>query len=89
MDSPLVGLIKEAQAEGMRPENWKLERIKGENTRFVQDSWGLLTHRGWVWVPMSGGVRQIILEEAHMYRFSIHPEASKMYRDLRMSYWCL
>ena len=32
MDSPLVGLIRGAKVEGMRPENWKLERIRGENT---------------------------------------------------------
>ncbi|CAH1420923.1 unnamed protein product [Lactuca virosa] len=35
VDSPLVSLIREAQAEGMRLENWKLERIMGENTQFV------------------------------------------------------
>ena len=35
VDSPLVCLIKEARAKGIRPENWKLERVRGENTRFV------------------------------------------------------
>ena len=69
MDSPLVGLIRDAQIEGMRPENWKLERIKGERARFFQDSRGLLTRYGRVWVPMSGGVRQIVMEEAHKSHF--------------------
>ena len=32
VDSPLVGLIREAQAEGLRQENWKLEKIRGEKT---------------------------------------------------------
>ena len=36
---------------------------------------------------MSGGVRQIVLEEAHKSRFSIHPGATEMYQDLRLSYW--
>ena len=49
VDSPLVGLIWEAQAEGMHQENWKLERFRGENTRFVQDSRGIID-------PMRSGV---------------------------------
>ena len=82
VDSSLVSLIREARVEGTRQENWKLERIRGENTHFVQDSWGLLTRCGRVWIPMFGGVRQFVLEEAHKSRFSIHPAATKMYRDL-------
>lgn len=64
-----------------------MERIKGESARFVQDSRRLLTRYGRVWVPMSGGVRQTVMEEAHKSRFSIHPGATKMYRDLSLSYW--
>ena len=86
VDSPLVGLIRDAQIEGMRPENGKLERIKGESARFVQDSRRLLNRYGRVWVPMSGGVRQTVTEEAHKIRFSIHPGATKMYHDLSSSY---
>ena len=40
-----------------------------------------------MWVPVSGDVRQKILEEAHKFKLSIHPGAKKMYRDLRLSYW--
>ena len=80
MDSPLVNLIGEARVEGVRQGNWKLERIRGEITRFVQDSRGLLTCCIRVWVPMSGGVRQIVLEEAHKSQFSIHPGSTKMYQ---------
>ncbi|KAJ9564890.1 hypothetical protein OSB04_000856 [Centaurea solstitialis] len=40
-----------------------------------------------VWVPLAGGARQTLLEEAHKSRFSIHPVATKMYRDLRADYW--
>ena len=79
VDSPLVGLVRDAQIEGMKPENRKLERIKGESARFVQDSRGLLTRYGRVWVPMTGGVRQTVMEEAHKSRFSIHLGATKMY----------
>ncbi|KAJ9564125.1 hypothetical protein OSB04_000091 [Centaurea solstitialis] len=50
-------------------------------------STGLLTRHGRVWVPLAGGARQTLLEEAHKSRFSIHPGATNMYRDLRVDYW--
>ena len=73
VESPLVSLNRDAQVEGMQPENWKLERIMGENARFLQDSRGLLTRCGWVGVPMSGAVRKTVTDEAHKSHFSIHP----------------
>jgi len=33
------------------------------------------------------GLRELILEEAHSSRYSIHPGAAKMYQDLRHHYW--
>ena len=87
VDSPFVGLIREAQTEGMRLEIWKLERIRYKNTRFVQDSWGLLTRCDRVWVLIFGGVRQMVLEEDYKSHFFIHPGVTKMYRDLSLSYW--
>ena len=39
------------------------------------------------WVQATGGVRQKILKESHTSKFSIHPGATKMYRNLRLSYW--
>ncbi|XP_070039371.1 uncharacterized protein [Nicotiana tomentosiformis] len=32
-------------------------------------------------------LRELILDEAHSLRYSIHPEAMKMYRDLKQHYW--
>ncbi|GJY01357.1 putative reverse transcriptase domain-containing protein [Tanacetum coccineum] len=34
-----------------------------------------------------GGVRIIIMDEAHKTRYSVHPRADKMYHDLRYMYW--
>ena len=39
-----------------------------------------------MWVLVTGGVSQKILEEAHKSMFSIHPGATNMYGDLRLSY---
>ncbi|GKB17159.1 putative reverse transcriptase domain-containing protein [Tanacetum coccineum] len=40
-----------------------------------------------IWVPLVGGMRTIIMEEAHKSRYSVHPGADKMYYDLRDMYW--
>ncbi|GKF82587.1 putative reverse transcriptase domain-containing protein [Tanacetum coccineum] len=37
--------------------------------------------------PLVGGVRMVILNEAHKSRYSVHPGADKMYHDLRDMYW--
>ncbi|GJW04528.1 putative reverse transcriptase domain-containing protein [Tanacetum coccineum] len=34
------------------------------------------------------GVRTLIMDEAHVMRYFIHPGADKMYHDLRDMYWC-
>ena len=71
----------------MKEEHRKSERIVGQVISFDYDSRGLLTLHRRVWVLYHGGVRQILMEEAYKSRFSIHPEATKMYRDLRLDYW--
>ncbi|KAJ9564698.1 hypothetical protein OSB04_000664 [Centaurea solstitialis] len=65
----------------------KRERIKGQLDQLAADSRGLLTRYGRVWVSVSCEERQTLLNEAHKSKFSIHPGATKMYRDLRTDYW--
>ncbi|GJX96269.1 retrovirus-related pol polyprotein from transposon TNT 1-94 [Tanacetum coccineum] len=36
---------------------------------------------------LHGGVRTIIMDEAHKTRYSVHPEVDKMYHHLRDMYW--
>ena len=38
-------------------------------------------------MPQDADLRQKILQEAHATPYSIHPRASKMYKDLRQYYW--
>jgi hypothetical protein len=40
-----------------------------------------------LWVPSTGDLRDLILQESHKSRYSIHPGADKMYRDIRYTYW--
>ncbi|XP_070020369.1 uncharacterized protein [Nicotiana sylvestris] len=50
---------------------------------------GVLRLKGRLCVPNVDGLRERILEEEHSSRYSIHPGATKMYRDLRQHYWWL
>ncbi|GJU97393.1 putative reverse transcriptase domain-containing protein [Tanacetum coccineum] len=40
-----------------------------------------------IWVPLVGGMRTMIIDEAHKSKYSMHPGADKMYHDLRDMYW--
>ncbi|XP_052723098.1 uncharacterized protein LOC128193518 [Vigna angularis] len=48
---------------------------------------GLLRYMDRTCVPNDGELKRIILEEAHHSRLSIHPGMTKMYKDLRQSFW--
>ncbi|KAF5799614.1 putative nucleotidyltransferase, Ribonuclease H [Helianthus annuus] len=42
---------------------------------------------GRIWIPRFCEVKTVLLEEAHKSRYSVHPGATKMYRDLKANYW--
>jgi hypothetical protein len=50
-------------------------------------------HQGMIWfgkrrvVPIDLEIKKIILDEAHMSKFSIHPGSTKMYQDLKQNFW--
>src|SRR5262249_19559100 len=48
---------------------------------------GVLRHGDRLCVPNMEGLRQKILHEAHNAPYSVHPGATKMYHDIKASYW--
>ncbi|XP_070057284.1 uncharacterized protein [Nicotiana tomentosiformis] len=48
---------------------------------------GVLRLRCRICVPNVDGLQELILEEAHSLRYSIHPVTAKMYHDLKQHYW--
>ena len=44
-------------------------------------------YRDRVCVPNDDELKKSILEEAHKGSFSMHPGSTKMYQDLKTSYW--
>ncbi|WMV33231.1 hypothetical protein MTR67_026616, partial [Solanum verrucosum] len=54
---------------------------------FSQGGDDVPTYQGCLCVPNVDDLREQILSEAHSSQYSIHPEATKMYHDLREIYW--
>ena len=38
-------------------------------------------------VPKEGDLKEVIMKEAHDSKLSIHPGSTKMYQDLKQSFW--
>jgi hypothetical protein len=64
-----------------------LERKVDKYKCFRQDSKGVLWFEDRLVVPKNPELRQKILDEAHLSKFSMHPGSNKMYHDLRSLYW--
>ena len=59
----------------------------GKETEFTVNENGVLYYKDRVCVPDEDELRKAILEEAHSGSFAIHPGSTKMYQDLKTSFW--
>jgi len=80
-------LIKEKQLS--KPKLQKtVELLSTEKAKdFTIGGDGVLRFRGRVCIPEDVEVKGMILEEGHKSRFSMHPSMTKMYHDLKESFW--
>ena len=78
----LVDRVKLAQME-----DEKLNEMLEKTPYMVVDSNSVIRFRGRLWVPNDDALRWDILEEAHRSRFSIHLGVTKIYQDLKRTYW--
>ena len=85
--SHLSAQIKEAQLEALKQEAVANENLRGmeKNLEIKEDGARYFMNR--IWTPKFGGLRDLILEEAHKSRYSVHPGSDKMYLDLKRLYW--
>ncbi|GJR73801.1 putative reverse transcriptase domain-containing protein [Tanacetum coccineum] len=75
------------QSEAFKQDNVLAERLHGLDQQMERKEDESLYFMDRIWVPLVGGVRTIIMDEAHKTRYSVHPGADKMYHDLRDMYW--
>ncbi|GJR48310.1 putative reverse transcriptase domain-containing protein [Tanacetum coccineum] len=85
--SGVKGLILAAQGEAFKDENVIAEGLNGMDQQMENREDGSLYYMDRIWVPLVGGVRTKIMDEAHKMRYFVHPGADKMYYDLRDVYW--
>nr|GEY59795.1 hypothetical protein [Tanacetum cinerariifolium] len=80
--------ILKAQTEAMKEENVKAENL-GRLLKpiFEIRSNGNRCFKGRLWLPLFGGIRDMIMHESHKSKYSIHPGSNKMYQDLKKLYW--
>jgi hypothetical protein len=86
LESVLLQRIIDAQRtdKGMKYIHEKLEADKANC--FRKDDQGVIWFKDRIVVPKEAEVRQQILDEAHLSRYSIHHGSTKMYQDLKQYY---
>jgi hypothetical protein len=64
------------------------EKMKKEPTKnFRVDEQGVLWFDDCLVVPKDRELKIQLMDEAHLFKLSIHPRTSKMYQELRPCYW--
>ncbi|GJW92698.1 putative reverse transcriptase domain-containing protein [Tanacetum coccineum] len=86
--SSLPSQILKAQTEAVKEENVKNENLYGMiEKKFQKRPDRTLCFEGRCWIPLYGGVRDLIMHESHKLKYSIHLGSDKMYHDLKELYW--
>ncbi|GJT22588.1 putative reverse transcriptase domain-containing protein [Tanacetum coccineum] len=83
IQSGVKRMILAAQSEAFKQENTPVERLHGLDQQMERKEDESLYFMDRIWVLLVGGVRTMIMDEAHKTRYSVHPRADKMYHDLR------
>nr|AAX92958.1 retrotransposon protein, putative, Ty3-gypsy sub-class [Oryza sativa Japonica Group]ABA92829.1 retrotransposon protein, putative, Ty3-gypsy subclass [Oryza sativa Japonica Group] len=80
------------QIEKAQKDNEEIREVKerlaaGFAKEFSTDEKDVLWYKKRIYVPEQGGLRGLILKEAHESAYSLHPGSTKMYQDLKEGYW--
>jgi hypothetical protein len=86
-----VELTLEAEIQEGQVEDAKLKEIRQliwyyKTSDFSEDSQGILWLGKRICVPNLKPIKESILKEAHDLAYSIHPDSTKMYKDLKIHY---
>ncbi|KAK8923672.1 hypothetical protein KSP39_PZI019345 [Platanthera zijinensis] len=86
MQNDLCDRIREATRVDEEFQPFVEEALKGEGNAWEMVD-GVLRKGGRICVPQFGKLREELMFEAHFTKYSIHPGSTKMYLDLKKSYW--
>ena len=83
----LLNRVLEAQKKDEKIAAIVSQIGNGKEIEFtVNEDW-VLYYKDRVCVPDDNDLRKAKLEKAHSGSFAIHPDSTKMYQDLKMSFW--
>nr|GFB11689.1 putative reverse transcriptase domain-containing protein [Tanacetum cinerariifolium] len=84
----LMQQILKAQVKSLKEGNVQKEDLgRMQKQIFEIRSNGIRYHDKRIWMPLHGGLRDLIMHESHKSKYLIHSGSSKMYQDLRKLYW--
>ena len=63
------------------------EALRGMDRKFEVKNDGVHYFMDRIWTLKFGGFIEVVMNEAHKTRYSIHPDSDKMYLDLKKLYW--
>ncbi|GJV23636.1 hypothetical protein Tco_1376331 [Tanacetum coccineum] len=74
----LPSQILKAQTEALKEENIKAENLRGMDKEFEIRPDGTRCIKNRSWLPLFGNLRDLIMNESHKSKYSIHPVAYKL-----------
>ena len=83
----LLNRVLEAQKNDKKNPTIVSQIVERKETEFSVKEYGSLYYKDRVCVPNDSELNKAILEEAHSGSFAKHPGSTKMYQDLKVSYW--
>jgi hypothetical protein len=85
--SSLLHDIQRGQMEDEKVQEIKRNIKEEKSSGFSKDDEGVSWYKGRIYVPNVKELKDKILCEAHESTYSIHPRGSKMYHDIKVTYW--
>ncbi|GJR65977.1 reverse transcriptase domain-containing protein [Tanacetum coccineum] len=73
--------------EALKEENVKNENLRGMDKSFEIRPDGTRCIKNRSWLPLFGGLRDLIMHESHKSKYYIHLGFDKIYHDLKKLYW--
>ncbi|KAL4564141.1 hypothetical protein LXL04_028193 [Taraxacum kok-saghyz] len=87
VQSQLPIQIRDKQTEALKPEHMLGETLRGMEKKFELRADGTRYFMDRIWTPKHGGIRDVVMKEAHNTKYPVHPGSDKMYLDLKKLYW--
>ena len=83
----LLNRVLETQKNDEKISTIVSQNREGKETEFSVNEDESLYYKDRVCVPNDDELKKSILEKAHNGSFAMHPDSTKMYQDLKTSYW--